>query len=119
MEFSSAFGHAGVFETVRPEAYEVFQVAQGQVDGVEQGVSQEQHEELVIIEGHAVVDPRTVMIHFQYTSSADGTVMAAIRFNSLTLVTISEISGGKIEVASLVTYSTAILTLLHLELIFA
>lgn len=50
----------------RPKFQEVTKRRQGHVDAVEQGVSQEEDEELVVHKCHAVVDPGTVMVHLKF-----------------------------------------------------
>ena len=50
-----------------PELEEVLERGEGAVGAVEEGVEEEEDEELVVHEGHAVVHPRAVVVHLQQT----------------------------------------------------
>ena len=49
----------------RPELEEVLERGERAVGAVEEGVEQEEDEELVVHEGHAVVHPRAVVVHLE------------------------------------------------------
>ncbi len=48
-----------------PKPNEVFEDAANQVDAVDESVTEKKHEELVVGERHAVVHPRTVVVHLK------------------------------------------------------
>jgi hypothetical protein len=58
-------------------------------DNTDEGVEDEQEEELSVFKTDAVVDPRAVMIHIQDTSVADGAMVASFRFEYMADETIS------------------------------
>lgn len=68
---------------------EVLDDAMGNQDAVDVRVEEEQHEELVVCEPDAVVDPRTVVVHLEDASVADAAVVAAVRFDFATFLTVS------------------------------
>ena len=88
MEFSLSLGDGCILEAVGPKFHKVLQIATRQEDGVQQSVAQEQHEKLVIVEGHAVVDPGAMVVHFEDAGATDGAVMASIGLDSLTFVAV-------------------------------
>lgn len=68
------------------ERQEVLQRSDQHEEAVEQRVDEEEQEELVIRERDAVVDPRTVVVHLEDASAADGAMVASVRFYVLALV---------------------------------
>ncbi len=56
-------------------------------------INDEQEKVLVVVKADTVVDPGTVMIHFQYARATCPTVMRAIRFLMMALVTASNGTG--------------------------
>jgi len=56
------------------ETYEAGYVA------TQRGVPDELHEVLVIVVTYTIGDPRAVMVHFEYASATNGTVMRAFWF---------------------------------------
>lgn len=76
-------------KSVCPKQYEILEYTSSQVNAVDEGVSEKQHEKLVVIEGHAVVHPRTVVIHLEDAVSANRAMVAAIGLDGLAFVTIS------------------------------
>ena len=91
VEFALSFSGLGITETILPKPDKVPEHTTCQKDGVAEGVAQKQHEEFVVVEGHAVVYPGAVVVHLEDACTTDRTVMGAVRFDSLTLVTVSEI----------------------------
>lgn len=77
----------------RPETDEILQRREGHVDAVDEGVGEEQEEELVVGETDTIVHPRTMMVHLEYTSATDRAVMCTIRLQSLAFITITHLSG--------------------------
>ena len=54
---------------MRPESEEIFERRQRHEETVGETIEEEEDEELVVVEGDAVVDPGTVMIHLEDTVS--------------------------------------------------
>ena len=49
-----------------PELEEILERGESAVGAVEEGVEEEEDEELVVHEGHAVVYPRAVVVHLEW-----------------------------------------------------
>ena len=43
----------------------IFQACKGDIKAIEESIHQEKDEKLVVIEGHTIVHPRTVVVHLQ------------------------------------------------------
>ena len=91
MKFPLAFGGLGIAETIGPKLDKVSEYTTCQKDSVGEGVAQKQHEKFVVIEGHAVVHPGAVVVHLEDAGTTYRTVMRTVRFDGLTLVTVSGI----------------------------
>ena len=89
MKFALAFGGLGIAEAIGPKLNKVSEYTTCQEYGVGEGVAQKQHEKFVVIEGHAVVHPGAVVVHLEDARTTHGTVMRTVRFDCLTLVTVS------------------------------
>ena len=59
------FGGAHGLQIPGPKPDEVLEDAANQVDAVDESVAEKEHEELVVGERHAVVHPRTVVVHLK------------------------------------------------------
>lgn len=81
-----------VRQLICPKLDKVLQNSGGDVDAVQHGVRQKQHKELIVGESDTVINPGTMVIHFQDTFVAGGAVMASVWFNQLTSVTITDSS---------------------------
>lgn len=71
-----------------PELDEVLESGARDVDAVNQRIAEEQNEELVVSEVDAVVHPRTVMVHFQYTLAAHRAMVGSVGFHYVTFFTV-------------------------------
>ena len=91
VKFPLAFGGLGIAETIGPKLDKVSEYTTCQKDSVGEGVAQKQHEKFVVIEGHAVVHPGAVVVHLEDAGTTYRTVMRTVRFDGLTLVTVSGI----------------------------
>lgn len=60
---------------------------EGNVQAVDQCISQKQYKEFVIEKVNAIVHPGTMMIHFQHTATADAAMMRSVRFDDFTFIT--------------------------------
>ena len=76
VEFALSFSGLGITETILPKPDKVPEHTTCQKDGVAEGVAQKQHEEFVVVEGHAVVYPGAVVIIAVHTSITDITMTA-------------------------------------------
>ena len=65
MKFPRSVG----LEFARPEGDEVLEGTGRQVEAVGESVAQEEDEKLVVVEGHAIIHPGTVVVHLQNTLS--------------------------------------------------
>ena len=43
----------------------IFQACKGDIKAIEESIHQEKDEKLVVVEGHTIVHPRTVVVHLQ------------------------------------------------------
>ena len=43
----------------------IFQACKGDIKAIEESIHQEKDEKLVVVEGHTIVYPRTVVVHLQ------------------------------------------------------
>ena len=73
---------------MRPESEKIFESGQSDKQTVCEAVEEEQDEELVVVECHAVVDPGTVMVHLEDTVSTHGTMMHSVWLDAGTLLTV-------------------------------
>lgn len=61
-----------------PESNEVRQARCHDEETIHESVAEEEHEKLVVVEANAVVDPRTVVVHFEDTTGANAAVVGAV-----------------------------------------
>lgn len=78
-----------------PEPQEVAQRGHGHVNAVQQGVAEEQHEELVVAEVHAVIDPRTMVVHLQHANAAHAAMVRPVGLDHLAAV--AEAIGARVR----------------------
>ena len=43
----------------------IFQACKGDIKAIEESIHQEKDEKLVVVEGHTIVHPRTVVVHLE------------------------------------------------------
>jgi len=63
------------------------QRGEGNVQTVDQCISQKQYKEFVIEKVNAIVHPGAMMIPFQYTATEDAAMMRSVRFDDLAFIT--------------------------------
>ena len=74
---------------IGPEFDEVFERRGCYVQAVERGIAEKENEVFVVAVADTVVDPRTMVVHFEHASLTNATMMRAIGFDALALVTIA------------------------------
>lgn len=79
-----------LFKTNLPKLDKVRQASGHDEDAVQQCVSQEQDEELVVIVADAVVHPRTVVVHLEDAAGADAAVVRAVRLDQHASVAVAD-----------------------------
>ena len=117
MKFPLAFGGLGIAETIGPKLDKVSEYTTCQKDSVGEGVAQKQHEKFVVIEGHAVVHPGAVVVHLEDARTTYRTVMRTVRFDGLTLVTVSGIKKN-IRILTLIFIIFKVSIIVHFSRIF-
>ena len=75
----------------RPELQEVLERGRCDVDAVQERVAEKEHEELVVVECDAVVDPWAVVVHLEHALSAHGAVVRAVRLDVRALRAVSDL----------------------------
>ena len=85
VKFALAFGGLGIAEAIGPKLNKVSEYTTCQEYGVSEGVAQKQHEKFVVIEGHAVVHPGTVVVESVHAPMAESTMAAPGRSDHFTV----------------------------------
>lgn len=80
----------GVGELFCPEFDEILDDCGTNDYAVQRSVGQEQNEVFVVGESDTVIDPGAVMVHFQHTRLTGRAVMAAVGFDDLAVVAVSD-----------------------------
>ena len=80
-----------------PEGQKVLQRGRAHVYTVQERVSQEEDEELVVGEGDAVVDPGAVVVHLQDTVAAHAAMVATVGLHVATLLAETHLCQGDIN----------------------
>lgn len=73
-----------------PKSNEVRQTRRHDEQTVEECIAEEKHEELVIVEADAIVDPRAVVVHLEHASRADAAVVRPVRLHEHTAVAVAD-----------------------------
>merc|ERR1719483_645993 len=76
-------------DRMSPVQNEVLKAAEGDEYTIDKAVEEEKDEKLVVFEGYTIVDPRTVMIHLEDTSSTHRAMVSSVWLDHSTFLTIS------------------------------
>lgn len=77
-------------EVALPELNKVRKTRGHDEYAVDESISQEEHEELVVEETDAVVDPRTVVVHLEDAAGAYAAVVRAVGLDQYASVTVAD-----------------------------
>lgn len=80
-------------KTNLPKYNKVLHARKCDVDTVHECVAQEEDEIFVVVEGHAVVDPRAVVVHLKYARSAHTAMVCTIGFHMNAAIAVSYRTG--------------------------
>ena len=72
---------------LRPKFNEVLERCSSDVDAGESRVAQKKYEELVVVMANTVVNPRTVVVHFEHACLTHATVMGSIGLDAFAFLT--------------------------------
>jgi hypothetical protein len=78
------------FATYLPKTYKIWQCCKCYKEAIQESISQKENEEFVVSKCHTIVDPWTMMVHFENTFSTHTAMVCTIRFNVLTFLTVPD-----------------------------
>jgi hypothetical protein len=78
------------FATYLPKTYKIRQCCKCYEEAIQESISQKENEEFVVGKCHTIVNPWTMMVHFENTFSAHTAMVCTVWFNMLTFLTVSD-----------------------------
>lgn len=72
-----------------PEGDEVLEGGDADEDAVQKAVAEKQHEELVVLKGNTVVDPRTVVVHLGHALATHAAVVRPVGLDVVALFAVA------------------------------